>query len=502
MRLLIRRANVLTGDDAQAVRGDLDVLIENGRIGAIADHRLPTAEGDRVIEGADRLVMPGLVNAHLHSHNNYYRGAFENLPLDLCVLQVWGIGAPVEVRRLTSRQVYARALLGCAEMLRTGTTGVVDDVNLSPDLSQEHIAAVIQAYEDAGMRAVVAPHVFDVPYHRSVPFVDAGLPRGLREALEAAARVDVPTVAALMRACAKRWGDRARRVRVGIAPSGPQRCSDQLLLALAEVAESDDLPLYIHLLETRTQAAMGPAVFGHSLVERLRDLGLLTRRLSLGHGVWVTPKDIEILAQAGVTVCHLPVSNLRIGSGVAPVPRMLRAGIPVALGTDGVIGNDSMNMFEAMKFAALLHKVRDPEPERWLGAREALRMATVGSSRSAQFTGNGVVAVGEPADVVLLDLRRASFAPRNNLLHQLVYAENGSSVDLVMVDGRIVVEGGRALTVDEPAIADEVTRDAAAFHARQPAASPAATELDGHFRRMYRQCWQTDVGVDAYGARP
>jgi 5-methylthioadenosine/S-adenosylhomocysteine deaminase len=502
MRVLIRRANVLTGDDAHPVRANVDLLIEHGRIADLADHRLAAAAGDRVIDGADRLVMPGLVNAHVHSHNNYFRGAFENLPLDLCVLQVWGIGAPVEVRRLTPRQVYARALLGCAEMLRTGTTGVVDDVNLGPDLTEEHIAAVVQAYEDAGLRAVVAPHLFDVPYHRSVPFVEDALPSALRDALDAAACMDVSAVAALMRVCAKRWGDRSRRVRVGIAPSGPQRCSDQLLGAMAEVAESHDLPLYIHLLETRTQAAMGAVVFGKTLVERLRDLGVLSPRLSLGHAVWVTPTDIEILARAGVTVCHLPVSNLRIGSGVAPVPRMLQAGLAVALGTDGVIGNDGMNMFEAMKFAALLHKVRDPEPERWLGAREALRMAAAGSSRSAQLDRNGTVAVGEPADLVLLDLRRASFAPRNNLLLQVVYAENGSSVDLVMVDGRIVVEGGRVLTLDESAIADEVTRDAAAFHARQPAPTAAAAELERHFRRMYRQCWQTEVGIDAFGARP
>jgi 5-methylthioadenosine/S-adenosylhomocysteine deaminase len=480
----------------------MDILIEAGKIVDLSAHRLAAADDDRIIEGADRLVMPGLVNAHVHSHNNYFRGMFENLPLDLCVLQVWGIGAPVEARRLTPRQVYARALLGCAEMLRTGTTGVVDDVNLSPDLTEEHIAAVVQAYEDAGMRAVVAPHLFDVPYHRSVPFVDEGLPGTLRDALDAAARMDVPAVAALMRRCAERWGDRSRRVRIGVAPSGPQRCSDRLLLDMADVALSYDLPLYIHLLETRTQAAMGAVVFGKTLVERLRDLGILSPRLSLGHAVWVTPEDIEILGQAGVTVCHLPVSNLRIGSGVAPVPRMLRGGLTVALGTDGVIGNDGMNMFEAMKFAALLHKVRDPEPERWLGAREALRMATMGSSRSAQFDRAGAIAVGEPADLVLLDLRRASFAPRNDLLLQTVYAENGSSVDLVMVDGRIVVEDGRVLTLDEPAIADEVTRDAAEFHARQPAPTAAAVELERHFRRMYSRCWQTDVGVDALGARP
>jgi 5-methylthioadenosine/S-adenosylhomocysteine deaminase len=502
MRVLIRGAALLALDDPEPVREGIDLLVEDGRIADVGPRVGAASTPDRVVEARDRLVMPGLVNAHVHSHNNYFRGAFENLPLDLCVLQVWGIGARPEARRLTPRQVYARALLGCAEMLRTGTTTAVDDVNLNPCLTEEHVAAVVQAYEDSGMRAVVAPHVFDVPYHQSVPFLGDSLPAPLREALEGGARADVPALAGFMRACARRWGGSGRRVRFGIGPSGPQRCSDALLLAMAEVAEECDLPLYIHLLETRTQAAMGPTVYGKTLVARLRDLGVLGPRVSLGHAVWVTPGDVQMLADARVTVCHLPVSNLRLGSGIAPVPRMLRAGVPVALGTDGVIGNDGMNMFEAIKFAALLHKVREPEPERWLGARDALRMATAGSSRSARLEGTGAIAVGQPADLVLLDLRRASFAPRNNLLHQVVYAENGSSVDMVMADGRIVVEGGRVLTVDEAAVADEVTRDAAAFHARNATAWPHAGELDARFRQMYARCWQTDVGVEAFGPRP
>lgn len=502
MRILIRGATVLAPGDAEPVRDDVDLLIEDGRVTRLGQHVAQAPPPDRVVEGKDRLVIPGLVNAHVHSHNNYFRGAFENLPLDLCVLQVWGIGAPPEARRLTPRQVYARALLGCAEMLRTGTTTAVDDVNLAPNLTEEHVAAVVQAYEDSGMRAVVSPHVLDVPYHRSVPFLGESLPKTLREMLEAGAAVDVPALTDLMRTCARKWGGQGRRVRFGIGPSGPQRCSDALLTAMAEVAEAHDLPLYIHVLETRTQAVVGPELYGKSLVERLRDLGILGPRVSLGHAVWVTPRDIEIMADAKVTVCHLPVSNLRIGSGIAPVRRMVEAGIPVALGTDGVIGNDGMNMFEAMKFAALLHKVRDPEPTRWLGARDALRMATAGGSRSARLEGTGAIAVGQPADLVLLDLRRASFAPRNNLLHQVVYAENGSSVDMVMVAGRIVVEGGQVVTVDETAVADEVTRDAAAFHARHAGARPHAAELDAHFRRMYARCWETDVAVEAFGPRP
>jgi cytosine/adenosine deaminase-related metal-dependent hydrolase len=498
MRILIRGGAVLTVGGMEEVRDGVDLLVEDGRIAAMGPALAPPPP-DRVIDARDRLVIPGLVNAHLHSHNNYFRGWFDSVPLDLCVLHVWNVGSSPEALRLTPRQVYARALLGCAEMLRTGTTTAIDDVNLSPTLTEEHVEAVLRAYEDSGMRAVVAAHVFDIPYHRTVPFVADTLPPALRETLERAPVPDPRALADLMRTCARRWNARERRVGFGIGPSGPQRCSDALLRAMAEVAEAYDLPLYIHVLETRTQAAMGRVAYGKSLVERLRDLGVLSPRVTLGHVVWVTPADIEILAATGAMVCHNPVSNLKLGSGIAPVGRLLAAGVPVALGTDGVMSNDGLNMFETMKLAALLGKVRVPAPERWLGARQALRMATAGGARSARLEGVGAIAVGARADLVLLDLRRAAFAPRNDLLQQTVYAENGSSVDTVIVDGRVVVEGGRLTTVDEAAVAAEVTRDAADFHARNAGGRGRAAELEPYFRAMYERCWQLDVGTQAFG---
>jgi cytosine/adenosine deaminase-related metal-dependent hydrolase len=496
-RLLIRGAAVLPLGGVEEVRDGVDILVEGGRITAMGRDLAPAAPPDRVITGRDRLVIPGLVNAHLHSHNNYFRGCFDSVPLDLCVLGVWSIGVPPELLRLTPRQIYARALLGCAEMLRTGTTTALDDVNLFPALGEESVAAVVQAYEDSGMRAVVATHVFDLPYHRTVPFVADLLPDELRRELDGLPRPDVDAIVGVVRACAKRWGAPDRRVRFGVGPSGPQRCSPRLLTAMLGIAEDFDLPLFVHVLETRTQAALGRVVHGQTLVEYLRDLGLLRPRVSLGHGVWLTPGDIEIVAASGVTVSHNPVSNLKLGSGIAPVERLLRAGVPVALGTDGVMSNDSLNLFEAMKLAALLHKVRVPEPDRWLGAREALRMATAGGARSARVPDVGAVAVGQRADLVLLDLRRAGFAPRNDLVLQTVYAENGSSVDTVLVDGRVVVEGGRVLTVDEAAVADEVTRDGAAFHART--AGGRAAVFAPYFREAYARCWAVPVGTQAFG---
>ena len=502
MSLLIRGAAVLPLDGGDDVRHGVDLLVEDGRIAAMGPALAPAVPPDRVIDGRDRLVMPGLVNAHLHSHNNYYRGFFDSLPLDDCVLRVWNIGAAPRDVRLTPRQVYARALLGCAEMLRTGTTLALDDVNLAPGLDEEAVAAVVQAYEDSGMRAVVAPHVFDVPYHRTVPFVADLLPSDLCRALDEMPVPDVGATAEIVRACAKRWAAPGRRVRFGVGPSGPQRCTPQLLTAMLRLAEEFDLPVFIHALETRTQAAFGRVTYGKTLIEYLRDLGALGPRVSIGHAVWATPGDIDILAATGTSVSHNPVSNLKLGSGIAPVPGLLAAGVNVALGTDGVMSNDSLNLFESLKVAALLHKVREPEPERWLGARQALRMATVAGARSARVEGLGVLGVGRPADLLLLDLRRAGFAPRNNLLHQAVYADGAGAVDTVLVDGRVVVEGGRVLTVDEAAVAAEVTQDAAAFHARNAATARRAAELTPYFREAYRRCWDVEVGTEAFGPRP
>jgi len=498
--ILVRGGAVLPLGGVEEVREGVDLLIEDGRVAAMGPALVPARPPDRIVEARDRLVIPGLVNAHVHSHNNYFRGWFDSLPLDLCVLRVWGIGASPEAVRLTPRQIYARALLGCCEMLRTGTTTAVDDVNLSPSLGEDSLAAVVRAYEDAGMRAVVAAHVFDIPYHRTVPFVADLLPPALREELDRAPAMDAGVVADLTRACAKRWNLPGARVRFGIGPSGAQRCSDALLETTARVAEECDVPVYIHALESRTQAVMGRVAYGQTLIERLRDRGALSARVTLGHAVWLTPGDIDILLETGAMTCHLPVSNLKLGSGIAPVPRLLEAGVPVALGTDGVMSNDGLSMFESMKLAALLHKVTVPEPDRWLGARDVLRMATAGGARSARLEGVGAIAPGQRADLVLLDLRRASFAPRNDLVQQTVYAENGSSVDLVMVDGRIVVEGGRVLTVDEAAAAAEVTRDAAAFHARNAEGRRRAGELERYFRAMYDRAWQVDVGIPAFDA--
>jgi cytosine/adenosine deaminase-related metal-dependent hydrolase len=188
--------------------------------------------------------------------------------------------------------------------------------------------------------------------------------------------------------------------------------------------------------------------------EKLRELGLLGPRTLLAHSVWLEDRELDILAETGSAVSHNPVSNLKIGAGIAPVLGMLRRGIPVALGTDGSASNDNQNMFGPLRLAAILHRVVDPAYDRWPGAADALRMATLHGARAAGFGDQiGRIATGFKADFVLLDLGTTYYHPRNDLIQHVVFAEVGSSVRTVLVDGRVVLDEGRVTTVDEAALA-------------------------------------------------
>jgi guanine deaminase len=254
-----------------------------------------------------------------------------------------------------------------------------------------------------------------------------------------------------------------------------QRCSDPLLALAAEVADRHDLPMHVHILESRLCRAAGRRRYGVSQVEHLARLGALTARMSIVHGVWADASDIDLLAEHRATVVHNPVSNLKLGSGVAPIPECLSRGVTVALGTDGDSTNDGRDMYETMKVAALIHRVGRPDPERWFGAEEAWAMATDGSARAAGMAGRvGRLEPGMAADIVLLDIDEPALVPPARPLIQLVYAGASHAVREVIVGGRIVVQGGRSTLVEEADLIGEVRerglRHAAALDAGRSAA--------------------------------
>jgi guanine deaminase len=490
MKWMIKGGTVMTQDDEDHWLENGDIVIDEGKIVALGYDLHPDHFGvEKVLPAQDKLVMPGLVNAHFHSHDRFDKGRLDNVPLEAYMALY---NPPLGRRRWTPRDCYLRTLLGAFEMLRTGTTTVIDDVVHLPP-SKENVEAVFQAYEDVGMRALVSIHYSDKPYYRTIPYLDELLPGNLKEEMNQPSALSPDDFFDLCRHCARRW-----RGRVGyvLSPSGPQRCTDGFLERTWELSRQLDLPVISHVLETKVQAITGHLFYGKSLIEHMDSMGILTPKTSLIHGVWVTDRDLGLISKAGCSIIHNPVSNMKLGSGIARIRKMLDAGINVGLGTDANSSNDTANLFEALKMAALLHKVSDFHYDRWVGAKEVLRMATRGGARCGCLHGDiGTLSVGMRADIVLIDLNTIPFFPRNNLLHQLVFCEHGESVDTVIVDGNPVVERGRITSVNEEAILDEVRGREEEIKDMIRRSAARGSELEPYVRRAYERCVEQDAMV-------
>jgi cytosine/adenosine deaminase-related metal-dependent hydrolase len=271
----------------------------------------------------------------------------------------------------------------------------------------------------------------------------------------------------LCEAAIRRWNGLEGRIAVCPAPSNPCRCSDELLGMCRDLAERHDVGIHVHLLETRIQTVLAQRQHGETTVRHLDRLGVLTRRLSCAHSIWLDAPDIELMAERRAVVVHNPESNLKVGTGVAPIPLMLAAGVPVALGTDGTSSNDNLALHDAMHLATLIHRPHEADRSRWVTAADTLRMATQGGARAMlREDAIGSIEVGKRGDLVLYDLTAPWWIPLNDPVQQLVYGENGSSVDTVLVDGRVVVEGRRPTAFDADAVRAEARPMLAAIRAR------------------------------------
>ena len=444
--LLIRDVLALDPDDGWQARR-IDVRIADGRIQAIAVPGVDASAAGHTIAGANRLLVPGFVNAHTHSPLNILKGTGDRLshPAFMWLNQADTAGrSPDEVR--------LSALLGVIEHLLSGTTAIIDHFP-EQGFGAADVDVLANAYEAAGIRAVIALRVFDRPYDDIVP------PGGLSPDLAALNPLAPPPrqETALIEDLVRRHDRRAAgRLRVFPAPSNPGRCSDELLAETHALARRRDLGVHTHLLETRAQADLARARTGRSMVGHLDRLGILDDRLSCAHTIWVDDEDIALLASSRAIVVHNPESNLKIGAGLAPVARMLSRGVRVALGTDGANTNDNLAMHEAMRLAAILPRPFEPDRSRWPSAADALAMATPGGAAAMREPLLGRLVAGAPADLVLYDLDDAGWTPLNDPACQLVFSETGRSVDTVIVAGRILVEGRRIVGFDPEPVLREV----------------------------------------------
>jgi 5-methylthioadenosine/S-adenosylhomocysteine deaminase len=459
---------------------------------------------DKVINASGKLVMPGLVNAHFHSYDRYMRGLYEDLPLE-----VWFPYVSLAVRRpLTQHEIYVRTVLVSLEMIRGGITAAYDVCTLSP-LNQESIDTLMTGYRDAGIRAIACAQLFNNPFSTTMPYLADLLPPEVKKLADGAPFPPDADLLALARGMIDKWNGHAGTLHVGLAPSAPQRCSDTFLLALDSLSREKHVPWNLHVLETKVQAVTGPLFYGQTLVEYVAGLKLLTDRLSLIHGVWLTDHDIELLAEGKTSVIHNPGSNLKLKSGIANVSKMLQAGVNVSLGCDNNTANDAQSLFGEMKFAALLPQVAGPAfadddpsaPFRGGAARVALRMATAGGARSVLLQDAiASLEVGKRADIVLLDLNSPAFAPLNDPVRQLVYCENGQSVDTVLVNGNVVMENKRILTVDEEAVLREAREIGESLRAENEKGKHFAETVRPYMEEMYWRCVKQDVGINRWAA--
>ncbi len=498
MKTMIRDARVLTMDGDDTMLDRANILIDGAVIVAVGSDSVFPEDGVREIDGAGRLVMPGLINGHFHSPVNHLKGSLDSLPLEIFMLYE---SPALDAAAMTPRAAYVRTMLGALEMLKNGVTAVQDDAFFVPVPTPEIIDAVMQAYADSGIRATVALDQPNVPELDKLPFLGDMLPANLKADLAGPAPMDAAGLLACYDHLIRTWhGAEGGRLNAAVSCSAPQRVTTDYFAALDSLSRTHDLPFYIHMLETKLQRVLGHEKFdGRSLIRYVHDLGFLSERLNIIHAIWIDGADIDLIAAAGSVVAHNPISNLRLGSGVMPFRKLRDKGVPICLGTDEAIADDSINMWLVAKFAGLIHNITDPDYERWPKAGEVLDCLIRGGARAMRQSGKiGRIAAGYQADLILVDLDTLPFTPLNDLRRQLVYCETGGSVRLTMVAGRIVVEDGCVTTVDESSIRAEARAHAARFAANQDVVDQAAADLRPYYREMYLKAAQRQVEMDRW----
>ncbi|RUM87602.1 MAG: hypothetical protein DSZ23_05540 [Thermodesulfatator sp.] len=421
-RILVSGEYVLCGPGERIISQGA-VAVEDGRIkevGVYEDIRQKYKDFSE-LRRPSGLVMPGLINAHTHAPMVLFRGMADDLPL-----KTWLEDHifPAEAR-LNQDLIALGTELACAEMIRSGTTGFIDMY-----LFEETIARVT---DRVGMRAWLGEGIFDFP--------SPSFPSG-QDALRETERLS------------KAWEGNPR-ITITVDPHTPYTCNQALLEDARELASSLDLHLVIHLAETRWEIEEITRIHGCSPVEYLDSLGLLSPRLLAVHCVWLSERDMDILSERGVSIAHCPESNLKLGSGIAPVARLLKKNVRVALGTDGAASNNDLDMFGEMDTAAKLPKGLLQNPS-VVSAAQVLSMATVDAALAMGRTDLGRLSPGYQADIIILDLDRPTLRPCYNCISQVVYAAKGGDVTDVMVGGDMLMIDGKLVTIDEKRLLAEV----------------------------------------------
>ncbi len=445
--LLLRGGRLL--DAATRSAPFTDLLLTNGVITQRGEPGFAAPPDVPVFDASGLLLHAGLINGHTHGSTNLAKATHDRWSLELLLN-----GAPGWAANQTLAQKALNTTLGAVEMLQKGCTSCYDLTFGFPLVTVDELIAIGQAYVNAGMRAVVAPMLQDISFYKAIPGLYDMLPEHLRQQLDAGPG-DTGFILRQMEEALQRWPHDTSQVQLGIAPTIPLHCSDELTRGCAQLAAKYNAPLQSHVAESKVQAVAALQRWGHSLTAHFEQLGMLGPSFTVAHGVWLDDDDMRRLAAHGSSVSHNPGSNMRLGAGIADSRRMLELGVNLAIGTDGALCADNQNMYEAMRYASMVSNVRGPDYTRWLTAPEVFSAATVGGARATGFHKAGQLAVGHVADIVFLDLHAINWIPFNDPANQVVLTEDATSVRHVMVGGQWVVEHGRHVRSDLAQLAQQ-----------------------------------------------
>lgn len=475
MKTLFKNANILT-KNYDFIKGHM--LIEDGIIKEIGDVLLEQ-QVDKVIDVTDKVIMPGLINAHAHSYTGLLKGSVNNVPLDIYMLNAIAGGS-----FRTPEEIYVSTMIDILQMLKSGTTSVIDHFSERPRVTIEGMNAVIRAFVDSGMRATIAPMYADKSYFETVPMEKDEFPQELIAKSNDKPQTPEEYIEVCQEAISK-YHNYKDRIRITIGTDGPQRCSKKLLKLTADIENKYKVGWHSHILEAKTQAVMGYKLHGKGLVEELDELGLINERTGLVHFVWGSEIEAKIVLDRGANLIHCPSSNLFLGSGIPDISRYLKEGMNIAIGSDG--GNcGNLNMFEKIRLASLIHRINDTDYDNWITAKKALKIALEGGSRAMLLEDKiGSLEEGKSADFLILNTNNTIWEPINDLLRQLVYYENGSSIESVYIQGQEVVYKGKSTLIDE----DDIIHSARVAAERIKRDNKKAFELvkkqEPYFREMY-----------------
>ena len=396
-----------------------DLYVEGNRIVSI-DEEPEGFQAEKIIEGKDRLAIPGLINCHTHSYMSFMR----NVADDLSFMDwLFGTIDPIE-QKMTDEDTYWGACLAIIEMMKSGTTCFND--------MQMNIHQTTRAVKESGMRAVICRGLVGSGD-------DEGGQMRLRQAFEER--------------------DAARdcdRLSFMLGPHAPYTCDEGYMRIVSEEAKKNHMRIHVHLSESESEIQQIKEKYGCSPIEMAERNGLFEVPAIAAHCVQITESEMEILKAKGVSVVTNPASNMKLGNGFAPVPEMLEKGINVCIGTDGAASNNSLNLFHEMSLLALIHKGVKKTPQ-CISAAQNFRIATINGAKALGLSEEiGSLEVGKKADIAILNLNTPSLTPRNNLLAGLSYSANGSEVETVIIDGKITMENRRVLTMDEEVVYEKV----------------------------------------------